>query len=75
MDGRLAAPQPIPQPRPRPLVGNVPDVGMKVPVQRMVELSKQFGPIYKLAFPGADIHVISSEELVAEACDETRFAK
>ncbi|MFT3809761.1 MAG: cytochrome P450 [Micropepsaceae bacterium] len=75
MDARVAASQPIPQPRPRPLIGNVPDVGMKTPVQRMVQLSKQYGPIYKLAFPGADIHVISSEELVAEACDETRFAK
>jgi cytochrome P450/NADPH-cytochrome P450 reductase len=75
MDAKVEPLTPIPQPRPRPLVGNVPDVGMKVPVQRMVALAKEWGPIYKLAFPGASIHVLSSEKLVAEACDETRFAK
>lgn len=75
MDAKVEALEPIPQPRPRPLVGNVPDIGMKVPVQRMVALAGEWGPIYKLAFPGASIHVLSSEKLVAEACDETRFAK
>ncbi|WNG26573.1 cytochrome P450 [Cystobacter fuscus] len=66
----------IPQPRARPLVGNVPDVGFETPLQNMMKLAREFGPIFRLAFPGENfLRVISSYELVADACDETRFEK
>ena len=67
--------EPIPQPRTRPLVGNAPDIGFDVPVQNMMKLARELGPIYRLAFPGGSITVISSHELVNDACDETRFEK
>lgn len=65
----------IPQPRPRPIVGNAPDVGFDTPIQNMMKLANEHGPIYRLAFPGQSILVLSSHELVREACDEARFEK
>ncbi|QRN94380.1 cytochrome P450 [Archangium violaceum] len=66
----------IPQPRPRPLVGNAPDLGSETPLQNLMKLAREFGPIFRLSFPGGvSVRVISSYELVAEVCDETRFAK
>ena len=71
-----AAPAPrIPQPRPRPIVGNAPDIDSEAPIQSMVELARQLGPIYRLSFGKGSVLVISSLELVADACDETRFDK
>src|SRR5262245_45141959 len=65
----------IPQPRVRPIVGNVPDLGFEVRVQTMMKLAQEYGPIYRLAFPGRSLLVISSTELVSDACDESRFEK
>ena len=71
-----ASPAPrIPQPRPRPIVGNAPDIDSEAPIQSMVELARQLGPIYRLSFGKGSVLVISSLELVADACDETRFDK
>ncbi len=72
---RSNAARSIPQPRPLPLVGNVPDVGMTTPVQSMMRLARQLGPLYRLSFPGQSLLVASSQEIVAELCDETRFDK
>src|SRR4029453_17831555 len=70
------SPVQIPQPRVRPIVGNVPDVGFEVPIQNMMKLAAEHGPIYRLAFPGGgSLLVISSVELVSDACDENRFEK
>ncbi|HEX2887664.1 bifunctional cytochrome P450/NADPH--P450 reductase [Vineibacter terrae] len=69
-------PAQIPQPRVRPIVGNVPDVGFEVPIQNMMKLAAEHGPIYRLAFPGGGtLLVLSSAELVSDACDESRFEK
>ncbi|WP_257459637.1 bifunctional cytochrome P450/NADPH--P450 reductase [Archangium lipolyticum] len=66
----------IPQPRPRPLVGNAPDLGSETPLQNMMKLAREFGPIFRLSFPGGvSVRILSSYELVADVCDETRFAK
>ncbi len=65
----------IPQPRPLPLVGNVPDVGMTTPIQSMMRLARELGPLYRLDFPGQKLLVASSQEIVAELCDEARFDK
>ena len=65
----------IPQPRVRPLVGNAPDIDSETPIQSMVELARELGPIYRLSFGKGSLLVLSSLELVADACDETRFDK
>jgi cytochrome P450/NADPH-cytochrome P450 reductase len=56
-------------------LGNVPDVGMTTPIQSMMRLARELGPLYRLSFPGQDLLVASSHELVAELCDEVRFDK
>ena len=66
----------IPQPRVRPIVGNVPDLGFEVPIQNMMKLAEEYGPIYRLTFPGGgSLLVLSSVELVSDACHEARFEK
>ncbi|MEV1286588.1 cytochrome P450 [Micromonospora sp. NPDC049679] len=65
----------IPQPKPTPLVGNLPDLDSEKGVLGLVELAGEYGPIYRLQMPGRDMIVISSQELVDELCDESRFDK
>ncbi|WNG21205.1 bifunctional cytochrome P450/NADPH--P450 reductase [Cystobacter fuscus] len=66
----------IPQPLVRPLVGNVPDVGFETPTQNLMKLARELGPIFRLSFPGGrTVLVLSSHELVADVCDESRFDK
>jgi cytochrome P450/NADPH-cytochrome P450 reductase len=65
----------IPQPRPRPLIGNVPDIDTDAPVQSLMRLGRQLGPLYRLTLPGQKLLVLSGHHLVADACDEKRFAK
>jgi cytochrome P450/NADPH-cytochrome P450 reductase len=65
----------IPQPRPRPVVGNVPDIDPEAPVQSLMGLARVHGPYFRLTLPGQSLVVLSGHDLVAEACDETRFAK
>ncbi len=67
--------EPIPQPKPRPFVGNVPDIETSTPVQSFMELQRQYGPIFRFERPGGSILIVSSQELVNEICDETRFEK
>lgn len=65
----------IPQPRPAPLVGNIPDLDPDMPIQSMMRLAREHGPIFRMHMPGRDMLVVSSQELVNELCDETRFDK
>lgn len=65
----------LPQPRPRPVVGNLFDLDPKKGLLRWMELAQEHGPIFRLQLPGQDVVVVSSQELVDELCDETRFAK
>src|SRR5690349_8535160 len=66
---------PIPQPRPTPVLGNLPDVDAEKGVLGLMELAREHGPIFRLDLPGADLVVVSSQELVNELCDERRFDK
>jgi cytochrome P450/NADPH-cytochrome P450 reductase len=65
----------IPQPRPLPLVGNAPDIETRTPVQSMMQLARELGPIFRLTFPSQKLIVVSGHALAADACDETRFEK
>jgi len=66
-------PSVIPQPPTKPLVGNVPDIGMESPVQSIMKLSEQYGRVFRLSFPDRTVTIIGAHELAADACDEARF--
>jgi cytochrome P450/NADPH-cytochrome P450 reductase len=66
---------PIPQPKPDPVLGNIKDLDPKATVQSLSRLALTYGPIYRLSLPGGDVIFVSSQELVDEVSDETRFEK
>ena len=66
---------PIPQPPPRPVVGNLPDIDSSKGILGLVEVAEQYGPIVRIQFFNRSIVALSSQELVNEVCDESRFGK
>ena len=66
---------PIPKPKGTPLLGNILSVDGEKPLQGLMEISKELGPIYWLDMMGKPILIVSGPELVKELCDETRFDK
>ena len=66
----------IPQPKPRPIVGNLLTVSPEAGVFGVVDIAKELGPIFRMEFPGdEEVIFVSSQELVDELCDESRFDK
>lgn len=65
----------IPQPKTKGILGNLPDVNADEPVQSMVKLAYEYGPIFRLDLPGGHLILLSGHELVKEACDQSRFDK
>ena len=65
----------IPQPPTTPLLGNLLDLDRVSPVQGMLKLAQEYGPIFRLAVRRTYLVVVSGHALVAELCDETRFDK
>ncbi|MFI6796326.1 bifunctional cytochrome P450/NADPH--P450 reductase [Streptosporangium canum] len=65
----------IPQPPMRPIVGNALEIDSDAPVQSMMRLAADLGPVFRMSVPGREMLILSSRELVVEACDETRFEK
>ncbi|MCS0637300.1 cytochrome P450 [Streptomyces sp. LP05-1] len=45
------------------------------PVQQIMELMREHGPVLRRRLHGRDVLFVSDPELVAELCDEERFAK
>lgn len=66
---------PVPQPPLKPIIGNLGELDSKAPIQSMMRLAGIYGPIFKLTLLGRDVYVVSSQELVNELCDESRFNK
>ncbi|KIU51608.1 MULTISPECIES: cytochrome P450 [Bradyrhizobium] len=66
---------PIPHPPTKPVVGNMLSLDSTAPVQHLVKLSKEFGPIFWLDMMGAPIVIVSGHDLVDELSDEKRFDK
>src|ERR1700751_1188938 len=56
---------PIPQPPTKPVVGNMLSLDSTAPVQDLVRLSKELGPIFWLDMMGAPIVIVSGPDLVA----------
>ncbi len=68
--------EPIPQPPGKFIVGNLLDVAGDVPFVELMQLAREYGPIYQLAFPGNRQAIVASGyKLVEELCDESRFDK
>ncbi|NGZ73958.1 bifunctional cytochrome P450/NADPH--P450 reductase [Saccharibacillus alkalitolerans] len=66
----------IPQPKTFGPLGNLPLVDTKAPVQSLMKLAEEQGPIFKMDLPGRPNNLyISGRELVEDACDESRFEK
>ncbi|HYB02288.1 MAG TPA: cytochrome P450 [Ktedonobacteraceae bacterium] len=66
----------IPQPPGKFILGNLPDVMGDVPILDLMELAREYGPIYQLTFPGRPpLTVVSGFQLVNELCDDSRFDK
>src|ERR671917_2729714 len=68
--------EPIPQPPGYPVVGNVLDlIGEETPIQGLMKLARQYGPIFRLRTPQGSVIVVSGFDLVNEISDEKRFDK
>ena len=65
----------VPQPPQKPIVGNLTEIDSDTPIQSMMRLARQYGPFYKLNLVGREVYVASSQVLVDELCDESRFNK
>jgi cytochrome P450/NADPH-cytochrome P450 reductase len=70
-----AALEPIPHPPKKPFVGNMFSVGATTPVQDLVALARELGPIFQLDIMGKPITVVSGFALADELSDESRFDK
>src|ERR1700710_1325106 len=66
---------PIPHPPKKPVVGNMLSLDSTAPVQDLVRLSKELGPIFWLDMMGAPLVIVSGHDLVEELSDEKRFDK
>lgn len=65
----------VPQPPVKPIIGNLSEIDTRAPVQSLMELSRKYGPFFKIQVFDRAMYVAGSQELVDELCDETRFNK
>lgn len=67
----------IPHPPTYPVIGNVLAIDPDDPMQSIVRLMKQYGPIMALKFPKQPrpVVMIGCQEYVHEVCDQERFQK
>jgi cytochrome P450/NADPH-cytochrome P450 reductase len=66
---------PIPYPPRRLLLGNLPEVANDKPLQSEMDLARRYGSIFELQILNRHMVIVSSQALVNEVCDETRFDK
>src|SRR6185503_3302207 len=66
---------PIPHPPRTPFLGNLLSLGTTHPIQDMMQLARELGPIFWLDMMGSPLVIVSGQELVNELCDEKRFDK
>ena len=66
---------PIPHPPKKPVVGNMLSLDPNAPVQDLVRLTKELGPIFWLDMMGAPLVIVSGHDLIDELSDEKRFDK
>jgi cytochrome P450/NADPH-cytochrome P450 reductase len=66
---------PIPHPPRTPVLGNMLTVDGDAPIQDLMRIAREQGPIFWLDMMGTPLVVVSGADLVAELCDEKRFDK
>ena len=67
---------PVPQPPTHFMMGNLPELRLEdTPVESLMKLAKEYGPIFQLNLGGGPIMVASTFELADELCDTKRFDK
>jgi cytochrome P450 / NADPH-cytochrome P450 reductase len=69
------APEDFPGPPGLPFIGNVRAIDMAQPIESLMSLAREYGPIFKLTPPGGISAVVSGVDLVSEICDDARFDK
>jgi cytochrome P450/NADPH-cytochrome P450 reductase len=69
------APEDLPGPPGLPFIGNVRAIDFTQPIESLMSLAREYGPIFKLITPGGISVVVSGVDLVSEICDDTRFDK
>jgi cytochrome P450/NADPH-cytochrome P450 reductase len=65
----------IPHPPRLPIIGNLLDLDINNPLQGMLKIAAQQGPIFKMTVPGIEMIFVTSQAFVNELCDESRFDK
>ena len=57
-------------------VGHLFDLDANHPIESMMDLAREYGPIFQIDMPGGNSRVVvSGRDLVDELCDESRFDK
>ena len=69
------APEDFPGPQELPFLGNVRAIDLAQPIDSLMSLAREYGPIFKLTTPGGISVVVSGVDLVSEICDDARFDK
>ena len=65
----------IPMPEKTPFLGNMLSVDKDRPLQSLMDLTRELGPIFRMDMMGKPMVVVSGVDLVDELCDEERFDK
>ncbi|KFM99284.1 cytochrome P450 [Bacillus clarus] len=65
----------IPQPKTDGELGNLSLLNKEKPIQSLMKISDQMGEIFKFETPSRVTRYVSSQRLVKEVCDESRFDK
>ncbi|KAJ5857263.1 NADPH-cytochrome p450 reductase FAD-binding alpha-helical domain-3 [Penicillium solitum] len=65
----------IPGPKPLPVVGNLFDLDLDNGLQSIIRIADEFGPLFQITINGKKQIFATSQALVDELCDETRFHK
>lgn len=65
----------IPQPKGYPLIGNIAELDPKAPVQSLMRLAREHGPLFRIEMFGRGLVIVGSQALTEELCDEARFKK
>ena len=65
----------VPGPRGLPILGNALDIDAASPIEGLMKLAREYGPIFKLSVPGGVRLFLSGANLVDEVCDDARFDK
>src|SRR6185295_2240377 len=78
-EGRLMteplAPEDFPGPPGLPIIGNLRAIDLAQPIDSLMSIAREYGPIFKLTSPAGISAVVSGVDLVSEICDDARFDK